>query len=63
MDEVEVKATALHYFKKQAKGLKTTRISWNCAGLQTGYLGGLGNTSPFGVWHVEDSYRGLRIHV
>ena len=24
MDEVEVKATALHHFKKQAKGLKTT---------------------------------------
>ena len=27
MDEVEVKATALHHFKKQAKGIKTTKAA------------------------------------
>ena len=54
MDEVEdniesEKATALDHLKKQAKGLKTTtaalkfRVSWNCVGLQTGYLGALGS--------------------
>ena len=48
IDEVEEKvesekATASDYFKKQVKGLKTTtaalkfRVSWNCAGLQTGW--------------------------
>ena len=69
MDEVEEKvesekATASDYFKKQVKGLKTTtaalkfRVSWNCVGLQTGFLRVLGTiyASPFGVGLVEDSF-------
>ena len=46
IDEVKEKVEsekATDYFKKQVKGLKTTtaalkfRVSWNCAGLQTGW--------------------------